>query len=136
MKLDMLDLNLRGDENFDALTEIEKNLYVLFLFETLDEMEGVTHFFSHHSMHLPRLLAFLADVQAPNYRVVENLAHFFKDKAGGTWDPDALEKFVCSMSKKDRAQIEIWDDEYYSKVEEMWACTEEYLHEHHQIEIE
>ena len=78
MKLELLDINERGDKDFDALREVEKDLYVLLLFYHLHEMEGITHFFSHHLDHLPRVLTFLAAINAPNWPAVRDLAQFFR----------------------------------------------------------
>jgi hypothetical protein len=83
-KLDLLDIDRRANEDFGALTEVERNLYVLLLFFALHDMEGITHFFSHHPHHLPRLLTFLADAEAPNWRTVSDLAQFLRTKAGGS----------------------------------------------------
>ncbi len=113
--LDLLDIDRRGNEDFEALSEVEKNLYVLLLFFTLHDMEGITHFFSHHAHHLPRLLAFLADAEAPNWRAVSDLTQFLRIKAGGSWDSEALDAFFFHMSKEDVAKISIWDQEYDAK---------------------
>jgi hypothetical protein len=99
VRLELLDINRRGDESFDTLGDVEKDLYVLFLFVTLHEMEGITHFFSHHPHHVARLLAFLAAVEAPNASALEALAAFFELKAGGSWQPAALDRCLYQMSR-------------------------------------
>jgi len=134
LQLDLMDVNDRGDKDFDALSELEQNLYVLLLFFTLHEMEGITHFFSHRVHHLPRLLAFLGEAEAPNWRAVHDVAEFLKMKAGGSWDPETLENFFCNMSKEDHARLNQLDDEYYSKVQEMWARVREYVRERHGVD--
>jgi hypothetical protein len=135
-KLDLLDINDRGDKDFDALGEVEKDLYVLLLFFALIDMEGITHFFSHHLRHLPRLLAFLAAAEAPNWRPVHDLAAFLKMKAGGSWDQEALDEYFCHKSKEDLARINTWEDEYYARLEEMWPRVKEYVRELHGIEFD
>ena len=136
MKIDLLDINERGDENFEALSEVEKNLYVLLLFFNLHEMEGITHFFSHHLDHLQRLLRFLAAIDAPNARAVHQLAEFFKAQSGGAWDSDSLEAFFCNMSSEDHDKISAWEKHYYSKTQEMWARAKEYVRQRHGVEFD
>lgn len=135
-KLDLLDVNKRGDENFGALTEVEKDLYVLLRFFILYEMEGITHFFSHHLDHLPRLLSFMALIKAPNRRAVSDLAKFLKAQSGGTRDDDALDDFLCEMSNKDLGKINAWGTDYYSKTQEMWARAKEYVKQRHDVEFD
>jgi hypothetical protein len=134
-KLDLLDICERGNKDFEALSEIEKNLYVLLLFFQLYDMEGMTHFFSHELHHLPRLLAFLAAAEAPNYRAVSDLAGFLKMKAGGSWDQDALDRYFCRIPKEDVATLEIWDREYDSKAQDMWARVKEYVRQRHGVDF-
>ena len=136
MKLELLDINERGDKDFDALREVEKDLYVLLLFYHLHEMEGITHFFSHHLDHLPRVLTFLAAIEAPNWPAVSDLAQLFKAKAGGTWEPHALEKFFRNMSNEDIDKINAWTSEYYSKTQEMWERAREYVKQEHDVEFD
>ena len=135
-KLDLLDINERGDKDFDGLSEVEKNLYVLLLFFTLQEMEGITHFFSHHLAHLPRVLNFLAVIDAPNWQSVRDLADFLKTRSGGTWDPDALEEYFCNMSSEESDKIKAWDDAYYSRTQEMWARAKEFVRQRHGVEFD
>ena len=135
-KLDLLDINERGDKDFGALNDVEKNLYVLLLFVTLHEMEGITHFFSHHLDHLPRVLGFLAAIEAPNWHAVHDLAEFLKTKAGGTWDPYALEEYFCNMSSEESDKIKAWDDAYYSRTQEMWARAKEFVRQRHGVEFD
>ncbi len=134
-KLNLLDVNERGDADIDALSQVEKDLYVLLLFSTLHEMEGMTHFFTHHLHHLPRLLAVLAAVKAPNWRVVSDLAGFLKMKAGGSWDQDALDDYFSRIPKDDVARLEIWDREYYSKTQDMWARAREYVRQRYGVDF-
>jgi hypothetical protein len=135
-KLDLSDINERGDADFDSLSEIEKNLYVLLLFFLLRDMEGLTHFFSHHPHHVPRLLVFLATVEAPNRRAVSELAEFFRVKAGGSWESDALNDYFLRISSDDNARIDVWDCEYDSTVQEMWKRVKDYVRQQHGIEVE
>ena len=118
-----------------ALSEVEKDLYVLLLFYHLHEMEGITHFFSHQLDHLPRVVRFLAAIEAPNSRAVCDLAEFLKAQSGGTWDSDALEEFLCNMSNEDLDKINGWEKEYDSKTQEMWARAREYIRQRHGVEF-
>jgi hypothetical protein len=135
-RLDLLEVNQRGDENFDALTEIEKDLYVLVLFFHLRDMEGITHFFSHHAHHVPRLLAFLAAAKAANWRAVSDLAEFLRTNAGRSWDPEALDDCLCRLSSEDLARISTWDGEYYSKAQDMWRQVKEYVRQCHGVDFD
>ena len=135
-KLDLLDINERGDKNFDGLSEVEKNLYVLLLFFTLHEMEGITHFFSHHLTHLQRVLSFLAAIDAPNWHSVRDLADFLKTRSGGTWDPEALEEYLCNMSNEESDKIKASDHAYYSRTQEMWARAKEFVRQRHGVEFD
>lgn len=134
-KLELLDINERGDLDFDGLSEVEKDLYVLLLFFTLHEMEGITHFFSHHLVHLPRLLRFLETIQAPNWHAIRDLAEFLKTKSGGTWDPDALDNFFSAMSADDSNRVDAWEEEYYSRTQEMWAKARDFVRNRHGVEL-
>jgi len=135
-KLDLLHVNKRGDVNFGALTEVEKDLYVLLEFFTLYEMEGITHFFYHHLDHLPRLLSFMALIKAPNRRAVSDLAKFLKAQSGGKWNVDALEDFLYEMSSEDLGKINAWGTDYYSKAQEMWARAREYVKLRYDLEFD
>jgi hypothetical protein len=117
--LDVAVLNHRGDAGFESLSELEKDIYVLMLFHTLYEMEGVTHFYSYHGGHAPRLVAFLEAVNAPNRRAVKELSRCFKDGA---------EDF-------DDVEVGYWADLYYSQSQEMWRCVTEFLRREHDIEL-
>ena len=134
-KLDLLDVCERGIADFGALSEVEKDLYVLLLFFQLRDMEGITHFFQHHAEHVPRLLTFLAAVEAPNRRAVSELAEFLRVKAGGAWEPESLDNCFCRMSKEDIAKINAWDREYDSRAQEMWARVREYVRRRHGVDV-
>jgi hypothetical protein len=135
MKVDLIDINERGDRDFDSLCEVEKNLYVLLLFSVLHEMEGITHFFSYHMDHVPRVLDFLAAIEAPNSRAVCSLTDFLRVQCGGTLDSDALEQVFSRLSDENLEKINAWEKDYYSNYQGMWARAEEYVRQRHGIEF-
>jgi hypothetical protein len=132
MLMDIVDINRRGDENFDGLNEVEKNLYCLLLFQCLYEMEGMTHFFSHHFQHLPRVLSFMEAVKAPNRKAVRKIAEFLVRKATA-WHPTGIHSY--NFTSAENRKLDTWDKEYYSHVETMWGCVREFLRERHGAEL-
>src|SRR5262245_40609086 len=106
------------------------------LFFNLQEMEGITHFFSHHLDHLPCLLNFLAAIEAPNSPTVHDLAEFLRTRSGGTWDADALVEFFGNMSSEDREKVQAWDDDYSGRTEEMWARAKEFVRRRHNVDFD
>jgi hypothetical protein len=135
-KLDLLEIMNRGDKDFESLDEVEKNLYVTTLFLALYEMEGITHFFTHHIQHLPRLLTFLHATGAPNWRAVSDLADFLKQNSGGSWSEKALDYYLCSVSKEDNIKIDSWASEFYSKTQEMWVCVKAHVHQRYAVDFD
>lgn len=125
--LDMADVNYRGDADFTALSEVEKDLYVLLLFSLLRDMEGITHFYTHHAHHLPRLITFLEVARAPNYHAIHDLTEFLRVQAGDSWDITAMDNYLLNMGEEDNQRICMWDREYDAGVEEMWLRVKEYV---------
>jgi hypothetical protein len=132
MLIDIDDMNRRGDENFDGLSEVEKNLYCLQLFQSLYEMEGMTHFFSHHFPHLPRVLSFMEAVRAPNRNSVHKIAELLVRKATA-WHPAGIHGY--NFTSAENRDLDAWDKEFYSQVEAMWACVRDFLRERHGAEL-
>ena len=125
-KLNLMTVSERGDSDFGSLDDVDKDLYVLLLFFQLRDMEGITHFYSHHACHIPRLVAFLTAAEAPNARAVAELSAFLHERAGGSWDVESLDEYLCDVSEEDESRIDEWDQEYSSRTEEMWDCVREY----------
>ncbi len=137
-KLDLEDVHQRGIENFDALSEVEKNLYVILLFFLLYEMEGILHFYlySVHLKHLPRLLEFMAAIRAPNYTEIRDLSEFLREKCGGTLDVNMVDKVLDNISAEENANMEVWDKGYYAKTQEMGACARNYVRQRYGVEFD
>lgn len=133
--VDLLDISERGNEDFEELTDIEKDLYVLFLFVTLYEMEGVTHFFSHHLHQLTRLLSFMVAIQAPNEDAVRNLADFLKTRSGESSDAELPADSFFGMSSEDESKLHVWGQDFYAGSAEMWVRAKEYLLATHHFEL-
>jgi hypothetical protein len=135
VKMDLLDINRRGDENFAALTGLEKDLYVLLLFDALHVMEGISHFFAHHLERVPRLLAFLKACDAPNRAAIQDLVAFLREKVGGTWNPAAVDKCFFEGTVEDNLKIDAWERAYYSQVPEMWEQVRRYAFDKFGVEL-
>lgn len=134
--VDLLEINRRGDQDFEGLSDVEKNLYCVFLFQTLYEMEGFTHFFgTQHIQHLPRVLAFLGAARAPNRQAVQKMAEFLKREVG-SWDPEAIDEFLCDRGSEHEAKINAWGEAFYAQVDAMWERVRTHVRERHGIEIE
>ena len=130
---DLIDINDRGDRNFDALNEIEKDLYVLQLFDSLLIMEGVRHFLTHHIEKLLRLLNFLATIEAPNESAIRSIAGLLTSRASGPWDSDTFDE--CFPTDEGLDELNALQDAYYAETQEMWSCAREYVQQKYGAQI-
>jgi hypothetical protein len=65
--------------------------------------------YSHHLKHLPRLLQFMAAIEAPNYAEIRDLSEFLKEKCGETLHADALDDIRDNISDEENAKMQLWD---------------------------
>ncbi len=132
-KIDLLEMSSRGDNDFESLSEVEKDLYVLYMFYSLRDMEGITHFYTHHAEHTPRLVTFLTEAKAPNARAITELSEFLREKSGGSWDVQTLDNYLCSISEEDDSKLGAWDQQYDAQTTEMWDHVREFTAQRYEI---
>ncbi|UCH93245.1 MAG: hypothetical protein JSV88_23605 [Candidatus Aminicenantes bacterium] len=128
----------KSEKNFDSLSPIEKNIYVLYDFQTIYEMEGFSHFFrTDRNQHIPCLMQFLKAIDAPNIQWVEKMVELI-DREVPSWEADEIDAFLCEAKEEeiededeidsdDRDDWEYWGDQFYELVDEMWDRVDAYL---------
>ena len=125
MTVDLPDISRRGDEDFGSLTESEKDLYCLMLFQVIHEMEGFDHFFvTDRNVHLPRILALLKAAEAPNYPSIKEMCDWIEHECP-TWEPRLVEELVFRCEHD--AMIDAWGDSLYSQIDPMWDAVNRHL---------
>src|SRR5262245_8848890 len=133
--IDVFDIARRGNEAPESLSELEKDLYWLFEFQTIYEMEGFAHFFiTDRHVQLPRIVAFMERVQAPNAGSIRRVVDLVESRVGG-WDLDKVAGVMLAGGGEDET-IDAASEEYYSQVEVMWGCVDAYLRTHHGVTLE
>ena len=133
MKVDLLELNQRGDEDFDGLSETEKDLYSLFELDALSQMEGFEHYFiTDRNVRLARIISLLDAAGSLNVRPVREMYDWIERELG-TWDPDAVEDFI--FRDENSIRVDRWGHDFDQGLQPMWAAVTSYLKDHRGVEI-
>lgn len=133
MRVDLLELNRRGGEDFDGLSEVEKDLYSLLVLALLSEMEGFEHcFFTDHNARIPRVISLLDAASSPNVRPVREM-HDWIERELATRDPAHVEEFI--LRERHSTIVDCWGKDFLEGLQPMWAAVASYLKDGRGVEI-
>ncbi|MGD8113131.1 hypothetical protein [Vibrio sp. NTOU-M3] len=120
----------KGLTNTELLTEEEWLIFVVAYLESIADMEGWDHFFTHHMNWYPILINSLklASDEA-SLKIIENYKQHFVI-LGVNFNPESIDSFLASANSSYHESCPDWREQFSEASEQRWLKIGSYLSSH------